>query len=54
MVDNRELSRRLLGQWARRGSLFVPPTLPTRHGEMENIKAYVKYSEFFGAARWSP
>jgi hypothetical protein len=31
-----------------RGSLFIPPTNPTRHGEMENIKAYVKYSEIAG------
>jgi len=48
MSDDRDLRRRLLGQWTRRGLLFVPPTRPTRHGEMENIKAYVKFSEIFG------
>ena len=48
MSDDRDLRRLLLGQWTRRGSLFVPPTRPTRHGEMENIKAYVKFSEIFG------
>ncbi len=42
------LARRLSGPWQRRGSLFIPPTVPQRHGEMENIKAYVKYSEFGG------
>jgi len=31
-----------------RGFLFIPPTSPTRHGEMENIKAYVKFSELSG------
>ena len=48
MSDDRDLRRRLLGQWTHRGLLFVPPTRPTRHGEMENIKAYVKFSEIFG------
>jgi len=35
--------------WLKRGSSFVPPTLPTGHGEMENVKAYVTYSELFGS-----
>src|SRR5437867_13410346 len=48
MSDDRDLRRRLLGQWTRPGSLFVPPTRAARHGEMENIKAYVKFSEIFG------
>jgi len=46
MPNGADLRRRLLGPWAQRGSLFVPPTRPQRRGEMENIKAYVKYSEF--------
>ncbi len=46
--ENPELRRRLLGPWAQHGVLFVPPTLPTPHGEMENIKAYVTYSELMG------
>src|SRR5262249_43504975 len=46
MADD-DLRRRLGGPWARRGHLFVPPTVPQRHGEMDNIKPYVKYSELF-------
>jgi len=47
-MDSNELRRRLGGPWARRGHLFVPPTVPQRHGEMDNIKPYVKYSELAG------
>ncbi len=47
MDQDRELTRSLMGPWVRRGTLFVPPTVPQRHGEMENIKAYVKYSDLF-------
>jgi hypothetical protein len=48
MPNHGDLRRRLPGPWAQRGSLFVPPTHPQRHGEMDNIKAYVKYSELAG------
>ncbi len=48
MLSGHDLPRGLLEHFPRRGSLFVPPTRPMRHGEMENIKAYVKYSEIFG------
>ncbi len=43
-----DLDRRLLAPWMRQGQLFVPPTIPQRHGEMDNIKPYVKYSELYG------
>src|SRR5258705_7337560 len=43
-----DLRRRLTGPWMRRGSLFVPPTRPERHGEMDNIKAFVTLSELTG------
>jgi hypothetical protein len=49
-MANDELRRRLTGPWDVRGTLFVPPTRPQRHGEMENIKAYVKYSELYDRA----
>lgn len=48
MANAADLKRRLLRPWARKGTLFVPPTLPQLHGEMENIKAYVTYSELTG------
>jgi hypothetical protein len=41
------LDRRLRGPWAQRGQLFIPPTVPQRHGEMDNIKVFVKYSDLF-------
>ncbi len=49
MRYNPLLAHRLFGPWQRRGSLFIPPTFPQRHGEMENVKAYVTYSELTGA-----
>ena len=47
-MDDRDINRSLGGPWVRQGHLFVPPTVPQRHGEMDNIKPYVKYSELFG------
>lgn len=49
MVDDTDLKRRLGDPWLRKGFLFVPPTVAQRHGEMENLKAYLTYSELFGA-----
>ncbi len=49
MADGQDdLRRRLSGPWVKRGALFVPPTRAEPHGEMENIKAYVKLSELTG------
>jgi len=48
MPHDPSLAHRLFGPWQRRGLLFIPPTVPQRHGEMENIKAYVTYSELRG------
>ena len=46
VADRRDdLRRRLSGPWVKRGSLFVPPTRPEQHGELENIKAFVTLSE---------
>ena len=50
MPEDPEFRRRLGGPWVPRGSLFLPPVLPQRHGEMDNIKAYVTYSELTGVA----
>jgi len=48
MANAADLKRRLLAPWSREGFLFVPPTVPQLHGEMENMKAYVTYSELTG------
>lgn len=49
MTNDVDLKRQLLGPWTRKGILLIPVTSPQRHGEFENIRSYVTYSELTGS-----
>jgi hypothetical protein len=49
MTNDANLKRQLLHPWTRKGALLIPVTAPQRHGEAENIRSYVTYSELTGS-----
>lgn len=48
MTNDARLKRQLLGPWTGKGSLLIPVTGRQPHGESENIRSYVTYSELTG------